>query len=501
MASMDFLSEIIAVKRQRVTAARARVPLDELKTRAIDFRSTSPSHQFARAMRIDSGINIIAEFKRRSPSKGKINSRAQPATMATIYESAGAAAISVLTEEDYFDGTLEDLRQIRLVTRLPILRKDFIIDEYQVYESAAARADALLLIVAALDDETLTRLRTLAEDELGMDALVEVHTKAEFDRALKCGGRLVGVNNRDLHSFNVSTATSHLLARAAPRDAILVSESGLNPEEVRNLRAAGYDGFLVGETLMRSDDPAKTLREFTERPDGLNSTRQVWVKICGITNIEDAHAAIEAGADMLGFNFYRQSSRFIAPEAASEIIRSIRSQAREADRTLSMIGVFVDESIYEVARIAKDLNLDGIQLHGNESIAYCQQLRGLLPQQFLVKAVSSTAESLAHFRKHPTEALMLDAHDPNLKGGTGKLADWNTAKKLAEQLPRLFLAGGLSPENVGAAIAAVHPYAVDACSSLETSPGKKSAKRMREFVDAVRTSKLRSEASGAGEGN
>jgi len=137
--------------------------------------------------------------------------------MAAIYESAGAAAISVLTEEDYFDGALEDLRQVREVTGIPILRKDFIVDEYQVYESAAARADALLLIVAALDDETLTRLRSITEDELGMDALIEVHTKAELDRALKCGARLIGVNNRDLHTFNVSDATSHLLARFAPR--------------------------------------------------------------------------------------------------------------------------------------------------------------------------------------------------------------------------------------------------------------------------------------------
>src|SRR5437588_5159854 len=141
MASMDFLSEIIAVKRQRVAAAKARAPLDEVRTMALQLRSRSLSHQFAQAMRADSGINIIAEFKRRSPSKGKINSRAEPAAMAVVYESAGAAAISVLTEEDYFDGALEDLRQIREATRIPILRKDFIVDEYQVYESAGARAD------------------------------------------------------------------------------------------------------------------------------------------------------------------------------------------------------------------------------------------------------------------------------------------------------------------------------------------------------------------------
>jgi indole-3-glycerol phosphate synthase/phosphoribosylanthranilate isomerase len=498
---MDFLSEIIAVKRQRVSAARARTRLDEVRAMALQLRSRSLSHQFARAMRAAGGINIIAEFKRRSPSKGKINSRAEPAAMAGVYESAGAAAISVLTEEDYFDGTLEDLRQIRAAAQIPILRKDFIVDEYQVYESAAARADALLLIVAALDDETLTRLRMIAENELGMDALVEVHTKPELDRALKCGARLIGVNNRDLHTFKVSTATSHLLARLAPRDAILVSESGLNPEEVRNLRAVGYSGFLVGETLMRADDPAKTLREFIGSPEDLNSNRHVWVKICGITNIEDARAAVGAGADMLGFNFYPQSPRFITPDAASEIIRTIRSQAQATDRAPSMVGVFVDESIYEVARIAEELNLDGIQLHGDESVADCRQLKALLPQQFLVKAVSSTSPSLGHFREYPTEALMLDAYDPHLKGGTGKLSDWTTAKNLAEQLPRVFLAGGLTPENVGDAIAAVHPYAVDACSSLETSPGKKSASRMRQFVDAVRASKLRGEASGAGEGS
>lgn len=182
--------------------------------------------------------------------------------MAHSYESAGAAAISVLTEEDHFAGSLDDLRAVREVVSIPILRKDFIVEDYQVYESAAARADALLLIVAALADEALARLRRLTEDELGMDALVEVHTKSELDRAIASGAKLIGVNNRDLRTFNVSTETSVELARHATADTVLVSESGLNPHEVRKLRAIGYKGFLVGEALMRAEDPERQLRAF-----------------------------------------------------------------------------------------------------------------------------------------------------------------------------------------------------------------------------------------------
>jgi len=168
----------------------------------------------------------------------------------------------VLTEEVFFDGSLDDLRAVREVVSIPVLRKDFIVDEYQVYESAAAGADALLLIVAALDDETLARLLRLTEAELGMDALVEVHTKEEMDRAVANGAALIGVNNRDLRTFNVSTDTSARLAGFAPAHAVLVSESGLNPDEVDELRAVGYKGFLVGEALMRAADPIRELRLF-----------------------------------------------------------------------------------------------------------------------------------------------------------------------------------------------------------------------------------------------
>ena len=487
---MDFLSEIIEVKRQRVAAAKTRLPLEQVQELAREVRRGTTSHRLAKALSDSSRPNIIAEFKRRSPSKGKINEHAEPETVTRMYESGGAAAISVLTEEDYFEGSLHDLRRVRMTTSLPILRKDFIFDEYQVYETAAEGADALLLIVAALDDETLTRLGIIAEGKLGLDALVEVHTKPELDRAIKCGARLIGVNNRNLRTFQVSTDTSTLLARAAPRDAMLVSESGLTPDEVRRLRAVGYKGFLVGETLMRAANPAQAVRDFIGKPEPWPA-RTVFTKICGITNLDDARAAIDAGADMLGFNFYRRSPRFIDPNAARRIIEAVQS----SNVPVKFVGVFVNESIKQVKRIATENQLDGVQLHGDESAQFCAELKNDTFKSFVIKAISGgEKDDLAKFQQYAVDAFMIDAYDPKLRGGTGRTANWALARDAAEKLPRVFLAGGLSPENVGDAIAAVRPYAVDACSSLEISPGKKDHARLRQFVDAVRASKLRAEA-------
>jgi indole-3-glycerol phosphate synthase len=262
---MNVLEGIIDAKRARVRIAREAIPEAFLRNEALKIRISAQRHVLLDALKSaeDSGpIKIIAEFKRRSPSKGVIREPADAATITRSYQLAGATAISVLTEEDYFCGSLDDLRAVREVVSIPILRKDFIFDEYQVYESAAAEADALLLIVAALDDVTLIRLREIAEDELGMDALVEVHTKEEMERAGAIGAKLIGVNNRDLRTFDVSTETSVQLARSAPTGAVLVSESGLNPDELRKLRTVGYKGFLVGEALMRAADPEQELRRF-----------------------------------------------------------------------------------------------------------------------------------------------------------------------------------------------------------------------------------------------
>ena len=269
---MNKLAEIIETKRRRVAADKLHLPMFALKMAARKRRDAAVAHLLRAALSNDGRTNIIAEFKRRSPSKGAIRGNADAASIARQYESGGAAAISVLTEEDYFSGSLADLRIIRETSKLPILRKDFILDEFQVYESANAGADALLLIVAALDDETLLRLRKLTEDDLGMDALVEVHTRDEMKRAIDSGATLIGVNNRDLTTFEVSLQTSIELAAIAPRDAILISESGIETHsDIERLRAAGYRGFLIGETLMRSHDPVVMLRRFT------NSSQEVRV--------------------------------------------------------------------------------------------------------------------------------------------------------------------------------------------------------------------------------
>jgi len=255
---MNVLAEIISKKRERVEAAKRASPVEELRRLADQPRKP---HALRNALRAQQ-INVIAEFKRRSPSKGLIRADAKLTQVVTSYQAGGAAAISVLTEEDYFDGSLDDLQNAKAAVTLPVLRKDFIFDDYQVYESAAAGADAILLIVAALDDENLLRLRKLAEDQLGLDALVEVHTSDEMKRAAACEATLIGVNNRDLRTFEVSLETSISLARQAPRESLLISESGLhNADDLRRLHDAGYRGFLIGETLMRAGNPELTLRE------------------------------------------------------------------------------------------------------------------------------------------------------------------------------------------------------------------------------------------------
>jgi indole-3-glycerol phosphate synthase len=269
----DFLARIVERRKERLAEAKHLRPLEVVRREAVAARAYAMPHAFRAAIADAGRLNVVAEFKRASPSKGEIRGSASPVETALAYERGGAAAVSVLTEEDNFRGSLVDLYEVKRSTRLPVLRKDFILEEYQVFESAAARADALLLIVAALDDATLARLVGLTENEMGMDALVEVHTADEIDRARKAGAKIVGVNNRDLRTFEVTLETSIELAKLAPADALLVSESGIrDAADIERLRASGYNAFLVGETLMRAGRPDEELRMLIRRGEGGRAT-------------------------------------------------------------------------------------------------------------------------------------------------------------------------------------------------------------------------------------
>lgn len=253
---MNVLNEILELKRRRVEQSKTNYQ----KPQNIIERKP---YLLRQALQNQDKINIIAEIKRASPSKGIINDKIDVAEMARNYEKGGACAISVLTEEDRFKGSLEDLETARSVVDIPILRKDFIFDEFQIQEAKDAGADVILLIVAMLNDADLAKLYKFADD-LKLDVLVEVHTLEELERAKKLNAKIIGVNNRDLHSFKVSLDVSRELVKHAPQDALMICESGLSTkEEIVEMRELGFSGFLIGETLMRSGSIAEELKKFT----------------------------------------------------------------------------------------------------------------------------------------------------------------------------------------------------------------------------------------------
>lgn len=255
MEESQVLKTIIAARRQRIAELRAVTPLEVLRQAA---ESRSDFRDFAEAI---SGpvLSVIAELKRASPSRGLLRPVYKPLEIAESYQRAGASALSVLTEEQFFQGSLDDLKAVRQVVHLPVLRKDFIVDEYQVYEAVAAGADTLLLIVAALEDKDLKRLIELSE-QLHVTPLVEVHTAAEVERAISAGARIIGVNNRNLNTLEVNLETSFRLRDMIPSSSLAVSESGIKTgNDLEALAKAGFNAVLIGEHLMLADEPGKEL--------------------------------------------------------------------------------------------------------------------------------------------------------------------------------------------------------------------------------------------------
>jgi indole-3-glycerol phosphate synthase/phosphoribosylanthranilate isomerase/anthranilate synthase/indole-3-glycerol phosphate synthase/phosphoribosylanthranilate isomerase len=464
------LREIFETKKRRVAGRRENIALPDLMAIAHERRASAESHRLRKVLR-GPNINIIAEIKRASPSKGMISEDVDAAATARIYEGAGATAISVLTEEDYFKGSMDDLRSVRAAVSLPLLQKDFIFDEFQIYEAAAAGADAVLLIVAMLDDETLLDLYETAEDRLGMDALVEVHDHEELERARRIGARLIGVNNRNLKTFDVSLDISRDLIDLAPAGAVMVAESGLKSrEDIMDLKNRGFNGFLIGEALMRSPDPERTLKDLA---------RTTKVKICGITNLEDALFAVDAGADTLGFNFYEKSPRYIPAGKAADIVKQL-------PHSTLRVGVFVDEDMDKIISTVATVGLDAIQLHGNETPEFVRTLGSRVSQRVIKVFRVSRDFHPENVMEYDMDTIFLDAYSAAEYGGTGEVFDWEIARQVQELGPKIYLAGGLSPENVAGAIRSVVPYGVDACSCLESAPGLKDNIKVKAFIEAAK---------------
>lgn len=255
----DILSEIIANKRFEVDLQKQAISIEQLQEGITEI---SPAHSMKQAL-IASASGIIAEFKRRSPSKGWIQQDARPEEVVPAYATAGAAALSILTDEKFFGGSLKDIRTARPLVQIPILRKDFIIDEYQLYQAKIVGADAVLLIAAALEQDKCNELAEKAHS-LGLEVLLEIHSTEEIAYINK-GVDMIGINNRNLGTFFTDVENSFRLAGQLPQDSVLVSESGISdPETVKRLRKAGFRGFLIGETFMRTPQPGVSLQNFLE---------------------------------------------------------------------------------------------------------------------------------------------------------------------------------------------------------------------------------------------
>jgi len=382
--------------------------------------------RFADALR-EPGLGAVAEFKRRSPSAGDIRPDARVDDIVPAYAASGATAISVLVD-DRFGGSLDDLVAARAATRAPLLAKGFFREEAQLVQLRDAGADAALLILRDLDDARTAWLMRRAE-ELGLDTLVEAHDLAELERAEKLDAPIVGVNARDLSTFAIDRNTQlHLVARAArDKSRVIVAESAIHTRaQGAAAELAGANAVLVGTALMRAPDPGAKLRELLSRP---------LVKVCGLTRQDDVDAAVDAGADLVGFILVDKSPRrapavLVVPET-----------------TLS-VAVFVGEP--------EETGADLVQLYPDDAGTVRGRDAVLLRE----------GEPVARLLDQPWEGT-----DPE---------HWEAA---ARAEGRVVLAGGLGPENVRAAIDAVHPWGVDASSSLETEPGIKDHARVRAYVE------------------
>ena len=476
------LDKIVEATKIRVAKEKEVETPETVKAAALALPSDT-GFPFEAALR-QQDFNFICEVKKASPSKGIIAEHFPYLDIAKEYEVAGAAAISVLTEPDFFKGDKKYLQEIASTVKIPVLRKDFIIDEYQIYQAKVWGASAILLICACLDVPTLTKFRELA-DSLGLSSLVEAHDEKEVQMAIDCGARIIGVNNRNLKDFTVDVQNSVRLRNLVQDDVIFVSESGLEtPEDIQVLRDNNIGVALMGETFMRSPNKVEKLA-YLYGPTYYTPK----VKMCGISKVETIPAVVEAKPDYMGLVF-APSKRQVTVDQAKTLVEELhRGYAKkygsdtEHDKndTIKTVGVFVNETVGNLVTIANEANLDAVQLHGDEDETFIQSLKERTNVEVWKAIQIRSAADAEVWIDSSADMLLFDAYHKDERGGTGEVFDWSSLDAFERPF---MLAGGLDSTNVARAIRTVRPYGIDISSGIETN-GVKDDEKITAFTKIV----------------
>ena len=478
------LDTIVEATKIRVAQEKQVESPEAVKAAALALPSDT-GFPFEAALR-QQDFNFICEVKKASPSKGIIAEHFPYLDIAKEYEVAGAAAISVLTEPDFFKGDKKYLQEIASTVKIPVLRKDFIIDEYQIYQAKVWGASAILLICACLDVPTLTKFRELA-DSLGLSSLVEAHDEKEVQMAIDCGARIIGVNNRNLKDFTVDVQNSVRLRNLVQDDVIFVSESGLEtPEDIQVLRDNNIGVALMGETFMRSPNKVEKLA-YLYGPTYYTPK----VKMCGISKVETISAVVEAKPDYMGLVF-APSKRQVTVDQAKILVEELhRGYAKkygsdtEHDKndTIKTVGVFVNETVDNLVTIANEANLDAVQLHGDEDETFIQSLKERTSVEVWKAIQIRTTADTEKWIDSSADMLLFDAYHKDERGGTGEVFDWSSLDAFERPF---MLAGGIDSTNVARAIRTVRPYGIDISSGIETN-GVKDDEKITAFTKIVKS--------------
>lgn len=471
------LDTIVEATKIRVAQEKEVETPEAVKAAALALPSDT-GFPFEAALR-QQDFNFICEVKKASPSKGIIAEHFPYLDIAKEYEVAGAAAISVLTEPDFFKGDKKYLQEIANTVKIPVLRKDFIIDEYQIYQAKVWGASAILLICACLDVPTLTKFRELA-DSLGLSSLVEAHDEHEVQMAIDCGARIIGVNNRNLKDFTVDVQNSVRLRNLVQDDVIFVSESGLEtPEDIQVLRDNNIGVALMGETFMRSPNKVEKLT-YLYGPTYYTPK----VKMCGISKVETIPAVVEAKPDYMGLVF-APSKRQVTVEQAKILIEELHKQCinHYDTKVVKTVGVFVNETLDNLVRIADTANLDAVQLHGDEDEAFIQSLKERTNVEIWKAVQIRSAADVEKWIDSSADILLFDAYHKDERGGTGEVFDWSSLDAFERPF---MLAGGIDSTNVARAIRTVRSYGIDISSGIETN-GVKDDEKITAFTKIVKS--------------